>query len=146
MGKGRQNKKLEPSREKLIHLEETRQTLEQYLQEELNLELVQIPAAGSLLERAVSAVEQLRDVDRSRSETDLYRDLSKCFQEHLASLSVSGPEMKPCFEDTEIEHALRKRYVLTAQSRGRRVPIRVFSGDVADSIESQEQLIRESDR
>ena len=95
---------------------------------------------------AEAAVSKLRDSDRARAVDEMLSNLLKIFNEHSSSLKLYGADVKQCFSSSEAESELRSRRIIVAKIQGREVQIAEFEKHTLESIESNEQLIQESDR
>ena len=133
------------------------QTLQQYFEEEYEFikSLSRSPDRGndpdekeygSLQRLAESALNRIKESDRQKSAQDLVVSLMKTYQEHSSSVQIYGARMEPCFEDSIIDGAIRSRQKIIAKIQGREVSIYEFERHIRESIESNEQLIQQSDR
>ncbi len=121
--------------------------LREYFSEELALGLVMKQEGTDLLQAAQSAGNQLREMDRHRSGSEMTTALMKTFHAHMGSISGYGITMEECFTgggaDTSL---LRARQRIAAIWNGKKLYLEEFYTIIREAIENTELLIRTKDR
>lgn len=137
---------LPEQKEKLQELIGEETSLRSYFEEELDLKLIFGREGRTIWECAKEAMKLLRETDKNRESSDLFRSLHEVYQKHNGSLASYGTSMEECFGDTENGTAVRKRVRIISVWNGKKVYLEEFYGILKTAIEETELLIQDKDR
>ena len=120
--------------------------LEKYFREDLALELVDIPAEGSLLQIAREASGRIQASDRERTVVEIENSLRRNYQEHNNSLLPYQPRIEPVFDAPAESSMLRQRLCITFQKEGKELSLPAFARELQSDIETTELVLEDKDR
>lgn len=120
--------------------------LRQYFQEDLSLELLDVPAEGDLTRLARDASGRVQPSDRERTVVEIENSLRRNYQEHNNSLLQYQPKIEPVFEAPSKPTMLRQRLCITFQKEGKELSLPAFLRELQADIETTAAVLEAKDR
>lgn len=140
----RDREKQQESEISLKNVQKEVRRLEEYFKEELQLKLVfeeENPYDGAL------KASQIQDSSYLREEVQFIQSrLDEVYTKNSSMLGEYKARMENIFDETGFEGMLRKRMVIVASWRGKKLPILEFSQELEKEIKETQELIRAEDK
>lgn len=120
--------------------------VQQYFEEELSLHYVVDENDKSLKENARQAILLEEENNKSKTITDMTTNLYNAYQKNNSNLANYNTSIERVFEQEDEEIATRNRLIVTSIWIGKKLNLAVFIKELKNTIEIQEELIKEKDR
>ena len=137
---------IEEKRIKKEQKEEYLKYVQQYFEEELNLHYVIDENDKSLKENARQAILLEEENNKSKTITDMTTNLYNAYQKNNSNLANYNTSIERVFEQEEEARATRNRLIVTSIWIGKKLNLAAFIKELKNTIEIQEELIKEKDR
>ena len=137
---------IEEKRIKKEQKEEYLKYVQQYFEEELNLHYVIDENDKSLKENARQAILLEEENNKSKTITDMTTNLYNAYQKNNSNLANYNTSIERVFEQEEEEITTRNRLIVTSIWIGKKLNLAAFIKELKNTIEIQEELIKEKDR
>ena len=144
---------LEQDRELAVTAIQDETFLRDYFLEEMRLKLIDgftVMDTDILQKDLISLAQKtsglVREGDRQKTDADMITALHSTFSRYSSSIGSYGAALEDCFGDTRVEGAVRRRQIITAAWKGKKLPLPDFTQLVKGAIEDTELLIQQKDR